>query len=1059
MSPVRVALFGAPRLERDGKPIEISTRKAIALLAFLVLTPNRTSREALAALLWSEYDHAHARGALRNTLYELNKVLHRASLDLTREDVAFVGHPDVTIDVLEFHRHIRACGLHGHPAEVICRACLEELARAAALYCGDLLAGFYVGASPEFEEWQRLEAETLRREAARVLAQLARGHRERGNFALALEYARRWGALDAYAEDAARRVMELYALAGQRAAALQSYQELVERLERELGAAPQTETTALYQAIRTNQFLSAPPQPGLGNLAAHLPATPFIGREPELARLADWLEQADERLLTIVGPGGMGKTRLALHAALVYGERFSHGAHFVPLAAVGPDMLVAATAQALDFTFQGRRDAKTQLLNFLRDKNMLLVLDNFEQLKNESAFVQEILTHAPRVKLLVTSREWLNIAQERVLDLGGLPYPETQRADGMKPEDYGAVQLFVQNARRVHWSFGLAREARGVERICQLVEGMPLGIELASAWVRVLPSEEIAQEIERDLGILATTLGGIPERHRSLRVVFDYSYNRLDADAQRVFRRVSLFRGGFTREAAGRVAGASLQALATLVDHSLLHRTPADRYEIHELLRQYGEDKLRQSEGETNATRDAHGAYYAAFLQARESELKGKGQPAALKAIAQETDNVRAMWKWAVAQRRAAELAQTFESQFLFLRIRSQFKQGADAFRDAAQALASAPHPVLRAQLLARQAAFLELLGQFQEARAVAEQALAMLPPHNAETRRARAFALTELGAIAFRQGELVAARKYLEEGLALYRAEQDLRGTADALRWLGQIATALEGDLEASERNYRASLALYRQVGDPRGIAASLNTLSNAVSDLGRYEEAKRLLQESVAEFQALGDRYGVALALNNLGVDARAQGKFQEAWGYFNQSLALRREVGDRFAIALVLANLGKTAIYLAQYEEAQRLLDSSLAMYREVGDPLGIAGTLTKLGFLATRTGKRLEAKNYLVAALKLALERNSTGMTLDVLSEFAALWANQDDARAAELAAFVLNSPTADRATKDAMACWLTDLETRLPPDVFVAARAKARASKLEQVTKEILALAE
>ncbi|MBI4671191.1 MAG: tetratricopeptide repeat protein [Chloroflexi bacterium] len=1059
MSPVRVALFGAPRLERNAKPIEISTRKAIALLAFLVLTPRRHSRESLAALLWSEYDHTHARGALRNTLYELNRVLCRASLDLTRDDVAFVEHPEVTIDVVEFHRHINACGLHGHAPEVICRACLEELAQAAALCCDDFLAGFNIGAGPEFEEWQRLQTETLRHELASVLERLSRGYRDRGNFASALEYACSWQSLDSFDEVAARRVMELYGLSGHRAAALQSYQELVERLERELGASPQTETTELYKAIRTNQFLSAPPQPGFGNLAAHLPTTPFIGREEELARLAQWLDKDDARLLTIVGPGGMGKTRLAIHGALVHGARFSHGAYFVPLAAVGPELLVAAFAQALNFGFQGSQDAKTQLLNFLRDKNLLLVLDNFEHLKNQFALLREILTHAPCVKLLVTSREWLNVREEQVLDLGGLPYPETNRSVEMKLEDYGAVQLFVQNARRVHWSFGLEREARGVERICQLVEGMPLGIELASAWVRVLASEEIAQEIERDLGILATTLGGIPERHRNLRVVFDYSYNRLDSEAQCVFRKVSLFRGGFTREAAERVAGASLQTLATLVNHSLLHRTPAGRYEIHELVRQYGEDKLRQSECETNATLDAHGAYYAAFLQAREADLKGKGQLAALQAIAQEMDNVRAMWKWAVAQGRVAEIAQSFESQFLFLRIRSHFKEGAYAFERAAQVLESSSHPILLAQILARQASFLELLGQFEQARAVTEKSLAKLPENSLETRRTRAFALTELGAIAFRQGELVEAHKYLQEGLALHRAEQNVHGTADTLRWLGQIASALDGDHQASERMYRESLALYRRVGDPRGIAASLNTLSNAVGDLGEYDEARRLLQESVAAYQVLGDRYGVAMALNNLGVTARSQGKFHEAWQCFQESLVLRREVGDRFAIALVLANLGKTAIYLREYDEAQHLLEESLDMHRQVGDQLGIAGVLNKLGILATRTRKQSEAKNYFTEALRIALERNSTTTTMEILSEFAALLANGDGVRAAELAAFVLNSPTADRATKDNVACWLTDLATWLPPDMIMAARAKAHARKLEQVTKEILALAE
>ena len=587
MSCVKVALLGPPRLERDGEPIQVNTRKAIALLAYLVLTQRRHSRESLAALFWSDYDQAHARGALRNTLYELNKALGGAGLDITREDVGFGGDERLTLDVVEFQHDLDECKTHGHGPESVCSACLDCLAQAAELYRADLLAGFNVGASSEFEQWQLFQTEALRGKLADALERLSRGHRDRGEFERAILYARRWQSLDPLEESANRRLMEVHARAGQRAAALQQYQELVERLRHELDVAPQADTTKLYQAIRKNQVLTSPPRPVAGNLAAHVPSTPFIGREEELAQLARWLNDPEARLLTLVGSGGIGKTRLALHCALVHGDRFTHGAYFVPLAPVSADLLISAIAQSLDLSFLGRQIPKLQLLDYLREKHLLLVLDNFEHLRDQAALLTDISTRAPRVKLLVTSREWLNLPQERVFDLRGLPFPEANRPAETNLEDYAAVQLFVQNARRVHWSFMLRSEERGVERICQLVEGMPLGIELAAAWVRVISPEEIAREIGRDFQFLSTTLGGLPERHRSLRVVFDYSYNRLSSEAQRAFRQMSVFKAGFSRDAAERVAGAPLPLLATLVDHSLLHRTVSGRYEVHELLRQY----------------------------------------------------------------------------------------------------------------------------------------------------------------------------------------------------------------------------------------------------------------------------------------------------------------------------------------------------------------------------------------------------------------------------------------------------------------------------------------
>lgn len=1063
MSSISAALLGPPRLMREGNPVPVNTRKAIALLTYLVLTGRRHTRETLAALFWPEYDQAHARGTLRNTLYELNKALGGAGLDINREDIGFAPDERLTVDVIEFRERIDERLGHGHPPAEVCGDCLDGLSQAVELYRDNLLAGFNVDASPEFEQWLLFETERLRGELANALERLSRGLLERGQLEQAIVHARRWLSLDPLDEAAARRVMELLALTGQRTAALQEYQELLDRLRVELGIVPQAETLQLYRDIKQGRARTGAARPTAGNLAAHMPRSLFVGREKEMAMLEAWVNDPEARLLTIVGAGGMGKSRLAFQCALTQASRLEHGAYFVPLAPVRGDLLVPAIAGELDLNFSGSRDLTTQLVNYLREKHLLLVLDNFEHLRDQAALLTEITVAAPRVKLLVTSREWLNLPQERVYELPGLPYPAPGRQARENLEEYSAVQLFVQNARRVHWGFELGPEEEpGVERICQLVEGMPLGIELAAAWVRVISCQEIAREIERDLKFLSTTLGGLPERHRSLRLVFDYSYNRLDRPAQLAYSKMSVFRGGFSRDAAERVAGAPLSVLASLLDHSLLHRAASGRYEVHELLRQYGRDRLHADPGREADTRAAHCAYYSDFLHQHQARLTGPDQKEALETIAQDIDNVRAAWQHAVSTRCVEDIARSLESLFLFLRVKSQFKEGVETFQMAAEALATGGDGILLAETLSRQATFLELLGQFDEARITVAKSLELLSTAAPQARRARAYALTEFGAVSVRLGDLVQAEEMLREALALYEANGDERGRAHALRWLGQIATDLHGDYAATRNIYLQCLGLYRMIGDQRNIAAMSNNLGMSAGDLGEYEEAKGFFRESISAHRGLGDRYGVALALNNLALIWRMQAEYDEAWRIFQESLAIRREVGDRFAIALVLANLGKTATYMGDYEQARQLLDESLAMHRQVGDRIGIASTLSKQGVLALRTGDPQKAKEYLLEALRMATESRAASVCMQILAEIAALLAHPasglDDGaeRAASLAEFILHYRATDHFTRQAASALLAELEARLSADCLAAARERASTLDLTAITQELLA---
>lgn len=655
-------LLGKPQLSRGGAAITgFISAKAQALLFYLGATGRPHTREALAGLLWGHMPDAQAGKNLRNALSNL-RMLVSEHLLITREEVAFNRKAPYWLDVEIFLSAL--ADLSGKE--------VGALHKAVELYQGDFLEGFYVAEALAFEEWALGRRSLLKGLMLQALHMLVVNHLEREEYAAGLEYANRLLALEPWREETHRHMMILLARSRQRSAALAQYETCRRLLAQELGVEPMPETTALYNRLKAAAALpphNLPPQP-----------TAFVGRAAELAEIARYFNHRDAQLLTLVGPGGIGKTRLALQAAarcvdpdIAFETHFSHGVFFVPLAAVSATEagqaqtpLIAAMADALQFSFQGPVHPQAQLLNYLREKKMLLILDNFEHLVTEARQLGDILRLAPGIKLLVTSRVRLNLREEWVREVTGLDFPPAADLASTAPrlteqalETYSAVALFVQQAQRVRPGFALSEaQVPEVARICQLVEGVPLGIELAASWLRVLACGEIVTEIERGLDFLTSTLRNLPERHRSLRAVFDHSWNLLSPPEQMLFRQLSVFRAGFQRDAATQVAGASLPVLAGLADKSLLRRNASGRYEVHELLRQYAEEQLRLAPEAYETVHDKHCRYYAELMLQHKAQLHGDDVQMALTALSAERENVRAAWNWAVEHRRVAELNQ-----------------------------------------------------------------------------------------------------------------------------------------------------------------------------------------------------------------------------------------------------------------------------------------------------------------------------------------------------------------------------------------------------------------
>ena len=1096
----RLRLLGSVQVERNEAPLEgFKSRKALALLGYLATQSHPVERGYLTSLFWPDKPEARARNNLSQILHNLLS-LWPDCLKSDRFTVQFSpGHND-WVDTAEF-------------TQLTTKKDPVSLALATELYQADFMAGMYMDDCSEFEQWLRLEQESWRQQVKQVLCQLVAHYTGRNELDQALQYATRLLAIDPCQEDIHRRKMQLLVQSGQRSAALAQYETCCRILNEEVGVTPEAETVALYEQIRTGVLSKEAgpvdiPAPALDSapalaptvLAFHnLPAqsTSFIGRETELAIIAKRLAEPACRLLTIIGLGGIGKTRLALEAATAT-QSFRDGVCFIPLASVrSTDFLISTIADTLNFPLYGRGDPKAQLMNFLSDKALLLVMDNFEHLLAGASLLADILERAPQVKILVTSRERLNLQEEWVLDLQGLPFPKG-RGDG-EIENYSAVQLFLQRAQQVRADFWLTYlEKRAIARICRLAEGMPLAIELAATWIRTFSCEDIATEIEQNYNFLTTSLQNVPKRHRSLRAVFVHSWNLLSDKERCVYRKLSVFWGGFSRQSAEEVVGASATLLSALVDKSLLRWTAPDRYQIHELLRQYAADKLSKNPEDKLLVKAKHCEHYATFLQRQESCLKKGKQKEALEAISLEIDNIRAGWYWAVKHRRESEFETYCEALFLIHNVQSWFHEGEAVFRLAAQNLRQTSDrdcqtKKMLGKVLARQGVFCASLGRYDEARAIFEEGVAIL--EDPEIRQSSPLSLTYLGAIAWALGEYVEARQLCTESLAISWEMGDHWREALIYEYLGMIAISLAEYEEAKDLAQRC-LTIFREFGYRSGIAFSLNLYGIAARNLGAYEEAKQVCQESLAIAREIGDRWEEALSLQYLGMIAISQGQYREAKALARKSVAIYREFDYRSGVSFSLNLVGIAARNLGEYEEAKQVhlevlqtgkeldyplgialasyylgriaylqgdhlaaeqwLTDSLAIAKKLAYQRGVTQSLNVLGNVAFAQGKYQEARQYLYEALKLTQDMNAAPMMLDILTGLAHLLVvDGQKERAIELLIFPLNHAASKKETKIKAHRLFSKLTPQLPRQIIETAQQKSKAVQLEEFVAEIL----
>jgi predicted ATPase/transcriptional regulator with XRE-family HTH domain len=759
------------------------------------------------------------------------------------------------------------------------------------------------------------------------------------------------------------------------------------------------------------------PQDSFNHARIHLPAqpSPLIGREAELGELGALLASPDCRLVTIVGPGGIGKTRLALAVA----ERavgFDDGAVFVPLAAINsPAFIAPAILAMLGVPLHSQRDPQAQLLDVLRPRALLVVLDNLEHLLVPNAnqegaitLLAEILAQAPSLTLLATSRERLALPGEWLYDLAGLSYPVGETNDHI--ESYDAVRLFVQRAGQVRRQFALAAgEARAVARICRLVEGLPLAIELAAAALRTRSVIAIAEAIESSVMALKSELRGIPERQRSVWATFEHSWRLLSDEERQVFAWLSVFRGGFQEDAAAQVAQATPQLLAALLDKSLLRWDGAARYDMHELVRQYASEKLEQT-GESDHTRRQHLAYFLRLAEQAEQELLGPRQVVWYKRLSDELDNLRAALAWSLEHGipSGSALAIPFDSPMPIRESITWLSRLLD-------------HPTALASTSARAKALLLL-------------------SHLKWWPRAE-------------------ARSLAEEALALYRELGDQPGIASALHGLGRAV--LEDDKEAARRYMLESLALYRTLGDTFQIAHVLGWLGNMVEQHEDYARAHTYLEESLALYRQLGHVGGVRDQLCNLGELELRHGNYAAARTWLTESLELQRSLGlpDEGVVHRIL---GEVALRQGDYQQARAYLEGSVALYRDMHpDMVGPCHPLVSLGYVALRQGDEAHAFARFVEGLECFTKVGSKSGVVWTLEGLASLAVAQGHyERAVHLFTWADSvreaigdpRPPVEQADVDRD---FAVIRSQIDEAIFAAACAAGRAMSLEQAIAEAL----
>ncbi len=981
MPAAGLRLFGAPVADTGEGPVQFRAERRFQLLAYLAIRKDWVARDELAHLFWPDQDNASARRNLRWVLHSAKELDGLPDLEADRERVRFATATDVSA----FERAV---------AE-------NRWADAATLYMGPLLDGLDVDCSEPFRNWLRSArgryADSFRSALLEVARQCAGVDDGR-----CIVLAERMLAQDPFDEQALRILLRAFAATGRIHQLQRAYREFAERLLDELGLEPSAQTRSLLR-----QLIDTPAAPRAdAEMQAPAPiVTSFVGRRDELQQIGALLDQPECRLLTIIGPGGIGKSRLAAEVAAA---RRARG--FIALEALTlPSQIAPHVARKLGLSFRGDADPEALVANHVQANSCLLALDNFEHLIDGAALLLRWLSQCPRLQLLVTSRERLEVAREWVFRLEGLAgLPEgRQRAAG---EESDAVRLFIERARPLNPDFNLEHEQAGIRDIVRLVDGMPLAIELAAAWTRLLPCADIARDLEANLDLLASRARMHRTEHHSIRASFEYSWSLLVPRERDLLARLSVFGGGFTHEASRQVAEAALPALASLADKSLVRAGPGARFSLHPLLRQFASVKLDERPDSRASVYARHAQHYCGML-ARSTEDGSGAQPEALASIDADFEDCVTAWQWSLQQSRFDLVHSSALTWVFFFERGGRMREGVELFGAAAESPGYASAP--------------------QRTRAHIEWGRAML---------------------LMRAGSLPEAQERARDALRSYRGVRDAAGILRCVNLLGMTHWQ-RGEFDHARTYFREGLKRSQAEGDERGEWKFAMNLALANQSAGNYVDARALHELAAANARKRADRSDLALTLNNLGNLCIAQGDGANARTCLMEALTLAEETGNRLGTPFTLVNLAILDVADRQYARARGFVERAMALVEKGADRQVEPMCLYTLARIEAECGDIARARDCLGQAARIAVATQNSPNMVEV-----AIWAAHVDMvehareRAAEVLSVVLAHPHSGTSERKLASDKFDEVVSGMP----AAARDRALQSALRLTLEDVMA---
>lgn len=921
----------------------------IGLLAYLLIESDHAhSREYLLGLLWPDLPTSAAQNNLRVTWAKLQKALGTDTSDDQphligdRLSLGFNPLSDHELDVTRFRTLIEICRLHPHPDQRYCSECATRLTGALELVRGDFLEQFSLNNCLQFDEWLLAQRQYFHMQVIWVLEQLATFHEHTGQLVEAERTLRRLLQYDPLSESAYRQLMRVLARTDQRGAALEVYETCRRVLAVELGLSPAVETVTLAEQIRSLALAESHSH----QIALPPALTRFFGRKQESARLVDLLSRRTVRLVTLTGPGGVGKTCLAIEVAQRMAGVFAHDICFVELAGVTDgnaiDDEVAATLRLPTNT---GRSSISAIVDYLRDRTLLLVLDNCEHLVDACAkLVLRLSQDSAGLTVLATSRLPLRLVEEHVIRLEPFTTPALEELEDLTIADllsFESVQLFTDRASQTLLSFTLTdANVLDVVRICRHLDGIPLAIEIAAAQARTLPIKAIADRLGHRFTWLNRQSPENMSRQRTLHTLIDWSYGLLTASERSVLRRFAVFAGGWTLEAAEAVSDPGepcADVLARLIDHSLVvfgNDARRQRYSMHETIRQFVQMELHSSDQESEAL-ERHARYYAQLVSNVAENLAKQTLPKRLHTIKEDHDNLRRAFEWLVAHDREQALAMVAQlgSDLKFWELGGFFQEGRRWLQyslNETQGVGS----IQRAQALLAAGELSSAISDFDYGLQCAQQAQELF--QELGDRRGEIDARLTYCELAELAGEIANLQEQAEELLRMAEHLSYKAGIAKARLMLGMIALNAD-EPQAAIQYVLPSVALWRELDKPFELATALNRLAVALSSIHDNASAQSAQEECRDIYQSLGYRRGVATAIQNLGGFAFDLGDYARARALFCDSLRIRRELGLPRGFAYSFEFIADVNEIDKRYEQAVQLLAASQALRARLGAPV--------------------------------------------------------------------------------------------------------------------------